>query len=777
MAKPNSRGGRGMLSNDEIIESSKEDLNESSTVSLELVENTDEAIRAINVTTALGGNSNPLTFLRAHVESTGGEHRKEQEEMVEAVTQALENKVPLLVQAGTGTGKSLAYLFPMAVLGGRGVIATATNQLSEQLIRHDLPQVQKTMSKVNRHLSFALLKGRNNYACLEKTNELESLEKQSNSSGFAETQDLLFDLEPIENMNETKKKKAQAKEDASNLLELMDWVKHTDSGDRSEAPPVPDRLWNQVSTASADCPGAATCPFGKSCFTERAREIAKHSDIIVTNHALLARDLNSSGDILGTLFGPHESIVIDEAHSFTSTLTSALSRELDPRSISKFLTRAAKHLNADAIGKDSKESPLIAGARDDLEKLQNEMALIPTGPLLDLPTNMDNLIIVLTTRLLNIHKLLVEEAKAVNKTDKVKKAIALQIVVDQAVKIADSVSSSRTVGDEQVRWVEKDRRDNTPVMYIAPIAVGDFLKRALEGRTLIGTSATLTVGGSFNPIAHTLGLDEEGQLATTVDVGSPFDYPNQGMLYIPKAPFPEPVGKDRIEHTNAVLKELGILVKAAGGRTLALFTTTAGAVSAAQYLRNEFPGLSVHAHGEASADALVKQFTEEETSVLCVTMGLWQGVSVEGASCSLVVIDKVAFAPVDDVLTAARRAYVDKKGRNGFNEVIVGQAATSLAQGAGRLIRTSKDRGVVAILDPRLLTKGYGRILLKSLPDFKRFSDLKVVTDALERLTGGMHPEAYEVLVSKPKNKVAGSHKPKVARRSSSTRNIGKKSQ
>ena len=738
----------------------------------------DKTIRAIAVTQALGGEATPLVFLKAHVDATGGEHRKEQEEMVEAVTKAIEEKTPLLVQAGTGTGKSLAYLFPMAVLGGRGVIATATNQLSEQLIRHDLPQVQKTMRRVDKDLSFALLKGRNNYACLEKTNELESLEKQSQSSGFAETQDMLFDLEPIENLNETKKKKAQAKEDASKLIELMDWVKHTDSGDRSEAPPVPDRLWNQVSTASADCPGATVCPFGQTCFTERAREIAKHSDIIVTNHALLARDLNTSGNVLGTLFGPHDSIVIDEAHSFTSTLISSLSRELDPRSISKFLTRAAKHLGAEAIGKNSKESPIISGARDDLEKLQEEMIKIPIGPLIELSPNMENLLIILTTRLLSIHKLLVEEAKLVTKTDKVKKAIALQIIVDQAVKIADAVSSSRTVGDEQVRWVEKDRRDNTPVLYIAPITVGDFLKEALGERTLIGTSATLTVGGSFNPIAHTLGLDEEGALATTLDVGSPFDYPNQGMLYIPESPFPEPVGKDRLEHTNAVLKELATLVKAAGGRTLALFTTTTGAVNAAQYLRNEFPGLSVHAHGEASADSLVKQFTEEETSVLCVTMGLWQGVSVEGASCSLVVIDKIAFAPVDDVLTAARRAYVDKKGRNGFNEVIVGQAATSLAQGSGRLIRTSSDKGVVAILDPRLLTKGYGKILLKSLPDFKRFSNLETVTSALERLTGGMHPEAFETFVSKPKNKTAGSAKTKakVARRTSGTRNIGKSS-
>lgn len=733
-----------------------------------------DELTALAVTKALGGNSTPLAFLRAHVESTGGEHRPQQEEMVEAVTNAIETQNPLLVQAGTGTGKSLAYLFPLAVLGGRGVIATATNQLSEQLVRHDLPQVQETMSKVDKKLSFALLKGRNNYACIEKTNQLKELEKQSNSSEFQNTQDVLFDIEPLELMSETKKKKAQAKEDSASLIELMNWVDTTTTGDRTEAPAVPERLWSQVSTSSADCPGASACPFGESCFTERARSIAKQSDIIVTNHALLAQDMRTQGALLASMFGPHQTVVIDEAHAFPSTLTSALSRELDPRSISKFLARAAKYIN-ESVSSDSKEPPIIAGARSDLEALEIALSSIPQGPVLELSDHLNDLIIALTTRLLSINALLAAEAKAANKTEKVKRAIAIQILVDQSVKLADSVSSSRTVGDEQVRWVEKDRRDNVPVMYIAPIAVGEFLNEALGARTLISTSATLTLGGDFSPIAHTLGLDKEGEEARTLDVGSPFDYPNQGMLYVPNSSFPEPVGKDRVEHTSAVLKELTQLVRAAGGRTLALFTTTNGAIMAAQHLRNEFPGLSVHAHGDASADSLVRQFAEEETSVLCVTMGLWQGISVEGASCSLVVIDKIAFAPVDDVLTAARRAYVDQQGRNGFTEIIVGQAATSLAQGAGRLIRTSSDKGVVAILDPRLLSKNYGRVLLKSLPNFKRFSNLDTVTAALERLTGGLTEDALKPFVSKPKKSTAGSAKSRITKRSGSTRAMGTK--
>jgi ATP-dependent DNA helicase DinG len=747
-------------------------------------EKSDE-IESLAIIRALGGTSTPLDFLQAHVDSTQGEHRPQQEEMVKAVTDSLISKYPLLVQAGTGTGKSLAYLFPLAVIGGRSVIATATNQLSEQLLRHDLPQVEKTMEGAGLELSFALLKGRNNYVCLARTSELETLERQASSMGYPEsTQDLLFDIEPLVE-NETKKKKAQAKYDAADIQDLMEWVKHTETGDRTEGKVVPDRVWSQVSVSSSDCPGAGACPFGSVCFTELARKKAKAANIVVTNHALLAQDLiagdvamdsNAGAGVGASVFGPHKNIVVDEAHAFASTLTSALSRELDPRSISKFLSRAAKYIDDNATDAN-KEPATIASARSDLEALTTALNSLPPGPILELPSHIDGLIISLAKRLLFIHTLLSEAAKSATQTEKTKRAIAIQIVLSQAESLADSVSSSRKVGGEQVRWVDRDRRDNTPIMYIAPIVVGDFLRNALNDRTFIGTSATLTLGGDFSPIAHTLGLDKKERMAKTIDVGSPFDYPKQGMLYIPSAPFPEPVGKDRVEHTAAVLDTLSQLVHAAGGRTLALFTTTAGAIAAATHLRSEFPGLTVHAHGDAPADSLVRQFAEEETSVLCVTMGLWQGISVEGPSCSLVVIDKVAFAPIDDVLTAARRAYVDKQGRDGFTEIIVGQAATSLAQGAGRLIRAAADRGVVAILDPRLLTKGYGRLLLKSLPDFKRFNDLNTVTSALIRLTGGLDEQAFTP-VPKTTSKKGNAHtKAKTTvRRKGATKALGTKS-
>lgn len=875
---------------------------------------------------ALGGTTTPTDFLRAHVEKTGGEHRPQQEEMLEAVAEAISTKAPLIVQAGTGTGKSLAYLFPVAVLQGRGVVATATNQLSEQLLRHDLPQVKNTLQEAGHDLSFALLKGRNNYACfsgdeqlitksgiktfrelngktelvcdgdknwveaeiksfgrqeiteltvkrrnvtkiihttqnhrwfieknsgylnkiqekltkelspgdslkylypksvlrngrrwkvvkvqqttrreevfcavvpttqsfvlaggiltgncLEKIDELNKMEEGAQSHGGVE-QDTLFDSEQSE--SQVQALKSQAKKDAHLLAEALEWAAVTDTGDRTEGPTMPERVWSRISTSSADCPGAADCPFGDRCFTEFAREKARKADIVVTNHALLARDMNATSAGGGsTLFGDHRTVVIDEAHDFLSTLTDALSKELNPRALNKFLSRTAKYIRSEDSSDD--DPGIVAEARTILSNLQDALENIPQGPIIELNEITIELLEKLTNAILEIRSALLEAVKRAVKANQMKKSIAITLLSDQAEKNAELVSSLRAIGPEQVRWVEKDRKDNTPIMFVSPIAVGNYLREAIAGRTLIATSATLTVGKDFKPFAHGMGLDLENYKAKTLDVGSPFNYPAQGMLYIPKAPFPAPIGKDRVEHTAAVLDTLEKLVHAAGGRTLALFTTTSGALNAAEHLKKKFPTLTVHAHGEDSADALVRKFAEEETSVLCVTMGLWQGISVEGISCSLVVIDKIAFAPVDDVLTAARRAYADKEGRNGFNEIIVGQAATSLAQGAGRLIRSAADKGVVAVLDPRLLTKGYGRILINSMPNFGIYSDLDDVTAALTRLTGGLEnkgvhyaPQGKHKNYYKPskdgKNKTSSvNNKHKPVQRAKKTKRIG----
>lgn len=737
-------------------------------------------VDAISVVKALGGAVTGVDLLRAHIGETGGESRPQQEVMAAAVSDAIENKHALLTQAGTGTGKSLAYLFPLAASGKRGIIATATNQLSEQLIRHDLPEVVDTVAAATgKEIEFTLLKGRNNYVCQAKTNEIDQM---SARAGELEPGDSLF--EPLDFDDSSASKRKQAREDAAEVGKLMAWARTSRSGDRSEAPIVADRVWQQVSTTAADCVGASNCPFGATCFTEIARMKAKQADIVVTNHALVAQEVKIAVEDAragvpggGELFGKRDVLIVDEGHDLPDALTGALSTEVDGRAITKLLSKAARYIHDDEITADG-DPKSIALVRNDLEELIDYLGELPEGALNTLPQPVTDLISSVVSRLIVLAKMLTDSMNKAIKDEQPKKAAVISTLIAQANAHMAALTEARTVGPGRVRWVDRRRPEDQPILRTAPLEVGDALRLAIGERSFIATSATLTVGGDFTPIRRTLGLEDD--TVTAIDVGSPFNYPKQGMLYIPKAPFPEPVGKDRTAHTEAVLNETLALVTASGGRALVLTTTTIGAQRTAEYLREHLPHLMILAHGDAPADLLVRQFADEETSVLCATMGLWQGTNVPGPSCSLVVIDKVGFAPIDDVLTAARRALADSRGRDGFTEVVVAQAATSLAQAAGRLIRTQTDKGVVAILDPRLLTKNYGRTLIKSLPDFGLFSDLAKVTDALERLTGGT-TEAHRAQppAAKPQlqgyTRKQGSGSGSGIRRASSTKNIAKK--
>ena len=321
-------------------------------------------------------------------------------------------------------------------------------------------------------------------------------------------------------------------------------------------------------------------------------------------------------------------------------------------------------------------------------------------------------------------------------------AARYQSVRGSLVETTEAVKALRTADPYMVRWSREGRDGNPGLLACAPLEVGRKFRELVGERSLVATSATAAVGTDFVPVARVLGLTEVNLKTpagvplsndwTGVDVGSPFDYAKQGILYIPTH-VPEPVGKDRFDHSEAVLDELTELVNAAGGRTLALFTTTAGAKSAAEHLRTKTE-FTILEHGELPANILAAEFAEDETSVLCATMGMWNGLNVMGPSCTLVVIDKIPFAPMNDPLVQARRENVDAAGRSGFSEVFVADAALSLTQGTGRLIRSSTDRGVVAILDQRLLSKGYGKTMLRSLPPMWRTRDKSVVINALERL-------------------------------------------
>lgn len=662
--------------------------------------------------------------------------------MLTAVEDSIRAGEPLIVQAGTGTGKSLAYAFAAAASGKRSVIATATNQLGEQLASKDLPMVADLLGVTGKDLPVALLKGRNNYLCKMKVREMERLDAQAPG-------DTLFDL-PSEGK--------QLPAEVGEIRALMEWADETRSGDRSEAPAVSQRTWRQVSVSGNECVGS-DCPFYDECFTEVARRRARMARVVLTNHSMLAQDIRLSlqqqtpdaGESAQSLLGPAPVVIVDEAHSLAQAVTDALSVVVDPAEARKVATKADMHISDRGEG-DKGTSRSVTSVIQALDDFQALLESAPTGPLLSLDEAMEDALTELANSVVHLARKLLEAENKATLAGKPNRALAARTLQQQMADIAEAILDARSTRPGTVRWVAEsgDRRQ----LCVAPIEIGHALQEWVNAgeRTLIATSATLAVGGSFEPVARTLGMAD----AATLDVGTPFSYREQGMLYIPGPPFPEPVGRDRREHTERVLAEVERLVAAAGGRSLLLFTTTAGAIRAAEHLRGVFPGLRILGHGDAPADVLVENFRDDETSVLCATMGLWHGVDVPGASCSLVVVDKIPFAPMDDALSAARRAAADEEGRNGFTEVFVADAAIDLAQAAGRLIRQAGDRGVVAILDPRIHSKGYGRLLLESLPDFGRYRDADVVLAALERLTGGLDPAAR---TAKPKRSGAG--KPK----------------
>ncbi len=680
--------------------------------------------------------------LSAHISRVGGESRPQQEEMVSLVSQTFA-KPPCssLVQAGTGTGKSLAYLFPALLSGKRSVVATATNQLSEQLYKHDLPEVSDSIEIVTKKkISYALLKGRNNYACLAKIASLKNLEEEAQL--FTDS-----DYGGYDDSGLSSDKITQAREDAKQVGELVKWSDITDTGDRSDAIPVVDRVWRQVSVSSSECPGASNCPFGNVCFTEIARKKAKAADIVITNHALLAQEASS---ILGgeegkpSVFGEYQNLIVDEAHDFADSLSGATTSEINPKEIGKFVTKAAQYLHL----ADEGSNGITEKTKETLELFIEELNNIEANkPITDMPTDLGFATKALLNNIILTQSILSKESAKANKSGNAGKAINIEILSNNSIDIATALADSLLDRSDRVKWVERRGEDKkNPMLKIAPLEVGEQYEKATDSKNVLLTSATLSVAGDFTPIRNLLGI---GKHEIAIDVGSPFDYPKLGMLYIPDSSFPEPIGKDREAHTKAVLEEIYDLAHSSGGRTLALFTTTANAQNAAEYLRSRITEVNIYAHGEAPADVLVQSFKEDETSILCATMGLWQGTNVPGPACSLVIIDKVGFAPIDDVLTNARRELANSQNRNGFKDVVVAQAATSLAQAAGRLIRTSTDKGVVAILDPRLRSKSYGATLIKSLPDFRVFSDKKMVMEALTRLTGGM-----KGVPAKPENKI-----------------------
>jgi ATP-dependent DNA helicase DinG len=638
-------------------------------------------------------------LLSAAVAGISGATRPGQVAMADAVWNAMASGEHLAVQAGTGTGKSLAYLVPatlFAASGGTGavVISTATIALQRQLVDRDLPRLAETLKEpLGREPKFAILKGRRNYLCLLKTK----------AAPEDDGQDALF--EPASAMGR-------------HVQRLHEWAGKTESGDRDElVPGVPEQAWRQVSVSARECIGAGKCSFGMSCFAEQAKRRAGEADIVVTNHALLAIDAISEG-----ILPEHSVVVVDEAHELVDRVTSVATGELSGLAVELAVRRASRIAGA--------------GATQNLTTAGNALGLLlestPEG-------RQDTLDEALAAALAAVRDAASECAAAVRagKDEQGGEGgsaaqaaeVSLEELRETAGRVLEAFGPQIAERDEVV-WVERPE-DGPATLMVAPLEVSDLLAGELfSDRTVVLTSATLTLGGSFEPLARQWGLAEETNWKA-LDVGSPFDHPRAGILYVAKH-LAEP-GRDRLP--DDYLQEMWELIKAAGGRTLGLFSSMRAAKQATTALRDSLP-FPLLCQGDDSTGQLVKQFAESEETCLFGTLSLWQGVDVPGRSLSLVIIDRIPFPRPDDPLASARARAAGSRGGNGFMEVSATHAALLLAQGTGRLLRSMSDKGVVAVLDPRLVTKRYGEFLRKSLPPFWTTTDPEIVRAALRRLTG-----------------------------------------
>ncbi|MCA5893175.1 ATP-dependent DNA helicase [Isoptericola sp. NEAU-Y5] len=664
----------------------------------------------------------------------GGGRREGQHQMAREVAEAITDGRHLLVQAGTGTGKSLGYLVPAvrhAVLDGeRVVVSTATLALQRQVVTRDLPLVAETVGpRLPRPPKVALLKGWHNYLCKHKV-----------TGGYPVEGATLFDLPSDPGPGEGAAAEqhpapggAQGPSEsggrlADHVRRLHAWAEETDTGDRDDlVPGVPDKAWRQVSVTRLECLGAS-CPLLAECFPDQARAAAREADVVVTNHAMLGIAAAGNTGVLPE----HGTLVVDEAHELADRVTASATVDLSITVVEHAARLARRHGGTQTEALDQASQQLGS--------------LLATAPAERFGSGLPDDLRAAVAGVRDAARELLTRLKPAGENKTKGDAGAgdagmkmAQSAVLQLFEVAERMAGEDTSAD--VLWCSRPSEhapwagDGTTRLHAAPLAVAGLIRTHLLGEaTGVFTSATLALGGSFDPVARSLGLagsggtDESAQWSGS-DVGSPFDYPRQGILYVARhlpAPGREPT-------TDAQLDEIAGLVEAAGGRTLGLFSSRRAATAAAEAMRERLD-VPVLCQGDDQLPTLVRQFAEDPATCLFGTLSLWQGVDVPGPASQLVLIDRIPFPRPDDPVKAARARAVEESGGNGFMQVSAAHAALLLAQGAGRLVRTSGDRGVVAVLDPRLATARYGTFLTRSMPNFWTTTDGELVRAALRRL-------------------------------------------
>ena len=660
------------------------------------------------------GDRSVLDVLDAAVRAMGGSPRQGQITMASEVARSVADGTHLLVQAGTGTGKSLGYLVPAMVhaveTGGRVVVSTATLALQRQVLTKDAPLAADAVERVTgTRPEVTLLKGWQNYLCRHRL-----------AGGYPQDEDeaALFGVGDA-----IAQPTAGHGADASlgeQVVRLREWAARTDTGDRDDlVPGVSQRAWAQVSVSRAECLGQS-CPLKSECFPELARAAASRADLVVTNHAMLGVVVAGNPGVLPD----HQVLIVDEAHELADRVRSQGTIALSASAVARTAATARKHA-----------SVLVSELEAAGQTLQLVLAELPDGRLeAPLPAALHDALVVLGGAARQVASDVRDRARTLGRERSSEAAGGLAIArtaVGDLVDALDRMTSDSVAQGRDVAWIERPRMGaEPPRLLLAPIEVaGSVAGHLLNGRTSVMTSATLALGESFDPMARALGLTLAEETWKGIDVGSPFDYPRQGILYV-AAHLPRPGAGI----SEAALDEMLALVEASGGGMLGLFSSRRAAQEAAEVLRGA-TDLPVYAQGDDQLPTLVQAFADDEAACLVGTLSLWQGVDVPGRTCRLVVIDRIPFPRPDDPVAQARTDAVVAAGGNGFMSVAATHAALLLAQGAGRLIRRSQDRGVVAVLDSRLRTARYSGFLTRSMPALWPTTKPDVVRAALRRLS------------------------------------------
>ena len=619
----------------------------------------------------------------------GAAVRDGQDRMTRAVARCIEDCTHLLAEAGTGTGKSLAYLVPALMSGSRTVVATATKNLQNQLAEQELPFLH---AHLGIPFTWAVVKGRQSYACMAKLTERFGEDLRGEG--------LLF---PDDNLDA--------------MVMLAGWADGHPTGDRDDlAEAVDDDVWRAVAVSGMECPGRSRCAQGSVCFAESAFDRAAGADVIVTNHHLYGLHVTSGGNILPE----HDVVVFDEAHRLEDALSNVFGVDLSPGRLHALANNAIR-----LVDPNKKSDDPVGELRDAAESLRSVIEGLAGERLQPGDGELGAALSVSRRAADRVGKSLVKLEDEANPD-----VGPLARVQNQLGHVLGDIDLAFDLPDGYVAWAEPFRA----TVRVAPVEVSGSLAGGLLTRVpTILTSATLSIGGRFDALAGRLGYlrqpiaddpfadDVDDPIARTyraLSVEGSFDYMRQGLLYI-AAHLPDP--RDELYGDDAD-REVETLLDAAGGRALVLTTSYAAMNRFTEHLSGAKP-YTVLTQGQVPKKALLDAFSEDETSVLVATMGFWEGIDVPGPALSLVVLDKIPFARPDDPLHQARRDAVEARGGSAFELVDLPRAAMLLAQGAGRLIRRETDRGVVAVLDRRLVSKRYGLHIIRTLPGFRRTTD------------------------------------------------------